>query len=71
MTGKKNGGTAHVRNSEGPWSESAAVPEQIIMMIEVPDGYTLPPVAAGVILRVMNCVAARETEARAGIGRAG
>ena len=69
----KAGGHPHAPTSGGPWTASEAVPktDQVAVVVEAPDGYTLPPSAAQVILRVMKDVAAREGAARLPIGRAG
>jgi len=69
----KAGGHHHARTSGGSWSAAEAVPmaDQATVIIEAPDGYTLPTSTAQVILRVMKDVAAREGAARLPIRRVG
>lgn len=44
---------------------------EVTLFCDAPDGYSVPPIAAQVILRVMKDVTAREGKLRMPIGRAG
>ena len=67
MTGGTTaGGYAQASSSEGsrPAPDAVSTTDGVTVSCEAPEGYTLPPSAARVILRVMKDVAAREAEAR-------